>query len=114
MIKKLLTKVATYIVTHLKGFKIAIVIVMALAIGISAALLSESRSHVRTLKKEVEQQSVIIDSLLSRRMSVMDIQLVVTDRSKVYVFGRKNSGTINVPQERTYRLLVDSTSVKLK
>lgn len=114
MIKKLLTKIAAYIVTHLKGFKIAIAVLMSLAVGISAALLSESRGHVRTLKKEIEHQNVIIDSLLARRMSVMDVQLDVTDKSKVYVFGRKNSGTINVPQQRTYKLLVDSTSVKLK
>lgn len=94
--------------------KIAIYAVLAAAIITMSALYIESRKHVITLKNQVKQQSAIIDSLLTRRMTVFDVQLNVTDKSKNVIHGRYNKGSITMPQERIYRLSVDSTKVTIK
>ena len=56
----------------------------------------------------------MIDSLLNRRMTVFDVQLHVTDKSRFAIYGRYNKGTINVPNERRYELTIDSTNVSMK
>ena len=79
-----------------------------------AAVCSLQHREVKTLRKQVEEQSAVIDSLLARRMTVFDVQLHVTDRSRLNVYGRYNKGTINVPAEKTYRLEMDSVSIQPK
>lgn len=41
-------------------------------------------------------------------------KLHVRDQSKFTIYGKYNKGTINVPNERTYTLEVDSINMKIK
>ncbi len=72
---------------------------------------TEMCSH---LKEQTAEQSRVIDSLLNRRDKFIDVQLHVTDKSRFAIYGRYNKGTINVPNERTYTLEVDSINMKIK
>ena len=92
--------------------KILILAVLASAVCVMGVLYSESNRHVRTLKAQVKEQSAVIDSLLKRRMTLMDVDLYVTDKSRNVIYGRYNKGTITMPQERKYILVVDSISVR--
>ena len=92
--------------------KILIAAVLASAVCVMSVLYAESHKHVKTLKAQVTEQSAIIDSLLKRRMTLMDVDLYVTDKSVNKIYGRYNKGTITMPQERKYILEVDSISVK--
>ncbi|MBO4654933.1 MAG: hypothetical protein J5644_05255 [Bacteroidales bacterium] len=75
----------------------------------------KSRTEVcNNLKERTAEQSRVIDSLLNRRMTVFDVQLHVTDKSHFAIYGRYNKGTINVPNERSYLLEIDSTSINMK
>jgi hypothetical protein len=94
--------------------KIMIYAALAAAVITLGAMLGLSRQHVKTLKAQVREQSAIIDSLLMRRMTVFDVQLNVTDKSRNVIHGRYNKGTINMPQERTYTLEIDSMNVSVK
>lgn len=88
--------------------------VLVSAVTTLAAVCSLQHREVKTLRKQVEEQSAVIDSLLARRMTVFDVELHVTDRSRLNVYGRYNKGTINVPADKTYRLEVDSVSIQPK
>lgn len=66
------------------------------------------------LKQRTEEQSRVIDSLLNRRMTVFDVQMHIQDKSKFSIYGSHNKGTINVPNERTYTLEIDSVNMKVK
>jgi hypothetical protein len=92
--------------------KIVIAALMCTGIAVMSVLYAESHKHVKTLKAQVKEQSAIIDSLLKRRMTLLDVELYVTDKSRNIVYGRNNKGTITMPQERKYILEVDSISVK--
>ena len=92
--------------------KILILAVLASAVCVMSVLYAESNRHVRTLKAQVQEQSAVIDSLLKRRMTLMDVDLYVTDKSRNVIYGRYNKGTITMPQERKYILEVDSISVR--
>ncbi len=91
-----------------------IVIVVISIIGILSTGLGFQSRHVKSLKCQVKEQSLVIDSLLNRRMTVMDVELYVTDKSKNIIYGRYNQGTITMPQEKTYHLEVDSVSIAVK
>lgn len=88
--------------------------VMAVVTALSITVASLEGAHRRSLAKQVKEQSVIIDSLLKRRMTVFDVQLHVTDKSVNKIYGRYNKGTISMPQERKYILEVDSVSMRVK
>lgn len=94
--------------------KILIYAVLAAAIITMSAMYVESHNHVKTLKNQVKQQNIVIDSLLARRMTVFDVKLTVTDKSRNVIHGRYNKGSITMPQERTYKLSIDSSSVNIK
>ena len=94
--------------------KILIVAVLASAVCVMSVLYAESHKHVKTLKAQVTEQSAIIDSLLKRRMTLMDVDLYVTDKSVNKIYGRYNKGTITMPQERKYILEVDSVNVRME
>jgi hypothetical protein len=94
--------------------KIMICAALAAAVITLSAMLGLSRQHVKTLQAQVREQSAIIDSLLMRRMTVFDVQLNVTDKSRNVIHGRYNKGTINMPQERTYTLEIDSMNISVK
>ena len=93
--------------------KILIVAVLASAVCVMSVLYAESHKHVKTLKAQVTEQSAIIDSLLKRRMTLMDVDLYVTDKSRNVIYGRYNKGTITMPQERKYILEVDSVNMRI-
>lgn len=80
------------------------------SVAITAAVCL-SVSNYR-LHKQVAQQNEVIDSLLARRMKVVDIRLYVTDKSVNKIYGRYNKGQITMPSVKTYTLDVDSTSIK--
>lgn len=88
--------------------------IMAVITTLSITTASLEGNHRRSLAKQVKEQSVIIDSLLKRRMTVFDVQLHVTDKSVNKIYGRYNKGTISMPQERRYILEVDSVSMRVK
>lgn len=75
----------------------------------------------RNLQKQINEQTeiitrqgAVIDSLLQRREKFIDVQLYVTDKSNNKIYGRYNKGTIAMPQEKVYRLEIDSTDFKIK
>ena len=84
------------------------------AIGILITAVGLQHKHVRSLQNHVKEQHMVIDSLLNRRMTVMDVQLYVTDKSKNTIYGRYNKGTITLETAKRYILEVDSTNVKIR
>lgn len=86
--------------------------VLITAVAVTFAVVTAR--HNRSLTKQVTAQSTIIDSLLARRMELIDVQLYVTDKSKNVIYGKYNKGHIYMPQERKYILKIDSTSVMVK
>jgi hypothetical protein len=88
--------------------------IIAIIIAVLTTVCVGQTKHIKTLDKQVTEQSQVIDSLLKRRMTVFDCQLYVTDKSRSTIYGRYNRGTINMPQERTYTLVIDSTNINLK
>jgi hypothetical protein len=94
--------------------KLAIYAALVSAFITMTALYVSSNRHIKTLKTQVKEQSAIIDSLLARRMTVFDVKLQVTDKSKSVMYGRHNQGTMNMPQERIYILKIDSVNVNMK
>lgn len=82
--------------------------------AVLAVALAGSRRQARTLASQVAEQHQVIDSLLARRMTLMDIQMHVTDRSTSKVYGRYNKGTITLETAKRYILEVDSTSITVK
>ena len=93
--------------------KMIIFTILLSAIIVLSGLYFESKSHIKTLKNQVKEQGIVIDSLLARKMTLFDVKLTVTDRSKSIIYGRYNKGTITMPQERFYKLLIDSSSVSI-
>lgn len=98
----------------MKWIKIIIYAVVAVAISILITTAVLQARHISSLKDQVDEQHIIIDSLLKRRMTVIDCQLHVTDKSRFAIYGRYNKGTINVPNDRTYTLQIDSTNITVK
>lgn len=88
--------------------------VLAAATAVSTTTATLEGNHRRSLARQVKEQSVVIDSLLSRDRPLMDVNLYVTDRSRNTIYGRYNRGYINMPQERRYILVVDSANTTLK
>lgn len=87
-------------------------VAMAAAIAVLSVSVANKDRHIADLRKTNAEQSTIIDSLLARRMKVIDVELNVTDKSKLNVYGKYNKGTISVPSERTYTLVIDSTKLR--
>ena len=83
------------------------------SIALAMALQGSCR-QVRTLSLQVAEQHQVIDSLLARRMTVMDVQMHVTDRSTSKVYGRYNKGTITLETAKKYILEVDSFNIKTR
>ena len=104
-----------------KWIKIVVIGITAiLVVSMFTALVFQGRDN-RHLRNRIQEQSEvivhqaqIIDSLLARRMKVVDCHLSVTDKSRFNIYGRYNKGTINVPSDRTYTLSIDSANISLK
>lgn len=95
---------------------IKIIILAFLSIVISTLLVFSIclKNHNLSLKKQIAQQDIIIDSLLSLDRSSVSIDLYVTDKSVNKIYGRYNKGTIQMPSTKTYLLEVDSSDFKMK
>lgn len=72
------------------------------------------QKRINEQSKIITRQGAVIDSLLQRREKFIDVQLYVTDKSSNKIYGRYNKGTIAMPQEKVYRLEIDSTNFKIK
>ena len=96
-----------------KGINIMIYTVFIAVIAVMGVTIHGQKKHVTSLTNQVKEQSAIIDSLLKRKMTIFDVQLHVTDKSRNVIHGRYNKGTINMPQERTYKLEIDSTNITI-
>lgn len=94
--------------------KIIIYAVAAITIATLAAICAGQGKQIRSLEAQVNEQHMVIDSLLKRRMTVIDCKLQVTDKSRFTIYGRHNKGTINVPNDRTYTLEIDSTNITVR
>ena len=97
-----------------KIVKIIAYIILLSIIAILSALLSGTGKQNKILRNQVSEQSKVIDSLLTRRMTVYDITLNVTDRSTNKINGKFSKGIISMPQVRTYRLEIDSVNFSVR
>lgn len=86
----------------------------ALALAVSFTLAVTTTGHNRSLKRQVQEQSRTIDSLLTIQRQSLNIQLYVTDKSTNKIYGRYNRGTIQMPSEKVYLLEIDSAQFGLK
>ena len=92
--------------------KIALIASFVTALTVSSTVAALRGRHLKDMRQTVTEQRMVIDSLLKRRMTVVDVKLNVTDKSRFAIYGRYNRGTISVPNERTYTLEIDSFSLK--
>lgn len=94
--------------------KVCIYAVLVGLIAVLSVSVAKDRKHIKSLQTQVLEQKTIIDSLLNKESIVFDVQLNVTDKTRLVVNGKGNSGTINVPSEKTYVLEVDSTNISMR
>ena len=98
----------------MKYFKIILIGLAVLTItGLSVAV-GYQHKNIKNLNKTVDFQRETIDSLLAlppAESITLEVELHVTDKSKIDVNGKGNSGTINVPTDRKYFIEIDSTSL---
>ena len=94
--------------------KLIIYAVLTLIIVTLTTISISQRKHLSTLKQTVNNQQIVIDSLLNKHSIVFEVELNVTDKSKLTIYGKNNAGEILVPAEKTYILQVDSTNISLK
>ena len=95
----------------IKAVIYAVIAVVMTALSTTAALQGK---HLKDVRSQVAEQSRVIDSLLTIRRNYMNVDLHVTDKSISKVYGSYNKGTITMPSVRTYKLEIDSVSLKLK
>lgn len=100
----------------MKNLKIILIGLAVLTItGLSVAV-GYQHKNIKNLNKTVDFQRETIDSLLAlppAESITLEVELHVTDKSKLTVNGKGNSGQIYVPQERHYVVEIDSTSLGL-
>lgn len=94
--------------------KAIIYAVIAVALATTTTVAALQGRHLKDVRLQVAEQSRVIDSLLTIRHTFMDVELNVTDKSVAKIYGRHNHGTISMPQERVYKLVIDSTNVKIR
>lgn len=97
--------------TWIKIAAYAVTAVTVATLGTTAGL---QQRHLKDVRAQVAEQSRVIDSLLTIRRTFMDVELNVTDKSVAKIYGRYNTGTISMPQERVYKLVIDSSNVKIR
>ena len=96
---------------YLKIIKLVFILALiAIITGLSVALRCQNK-HNKSLRQQVGQQNVVIDSLLNRKSIAFEVCLYVTDKTKTAIYGKYNKGTINVPQEKHYILTIDSNTM---
>lgn len=95
-------------------WKWIVALVLLSGIALLSVLYAKEVQYTQRLEATNERQGVIIDSLLNRKMQCLDVELWVTDKSHNVIHGRYNKGTITMPQERRYVLVIDSASTWLR
>lgn len=95
--------------------KIILIALVLIALGVtSTGWIIGMREH-QEQKARIEEQAKVIDSLLNIPPSIsVSAKLDVTDKSKIDVNGKGNSGTINVPTERVYVVELQLDSAKME
>ena len=96
---------------------IVVIFVLTAALGISITGWVGARMTVNSQARHITEQSLIIDSLLNVPPSIaITADMSVTDKSKIDVNAKNNSGTVNVPTERVYvlELQLDSTKITVE
>ena len=88
--------------------------VVAVALATTSTIAAIQGRHLKDVRLHVDEQARVIDSLLTIRRNFMDVELNVTDKSVSKIYGRYNTGTISMPQERIYKLVIDSSNVKIR
>ena len=94
--------------------KVIIYAVIAVALATTTTVAALQGRHLKDVRMQVSEQSRVIDSLLTIRHTFVDVELNVTDKSSNKIYGSHNKGSITMPQVRTYRLVIDSTNVKVR
>lgn len=94
--------------------KAVIYAVIAVAMTALSTTVALQGKHLKDVRNQVAEQSRVIDSLLTIERTYFEVQLYVTDKSKSKVFGSHNKGTITMPSERKYKLVIDSSNVKMR
>ena len=89
-------------------------ILLATALAVVSALYRGSIKTNKVKDARINEQSMLIDSLLKRKTYLFDVKLNVTDKSKNTIYGRYNKGHIFMPQEKIYKLEIDSTSIIIR
>lgn len=97
-----------------KWIKVISYAVIAVALATTITVAALQGRHLKDVRMQVSEQSRVIDSLLTIRRTFMDVELNVTDKSSNKIYGSHNKGSITMPQVRTYRLVIDSTNVKVR
>jgi len=95
-------------------FRLLTYAILAASIATLSALYTGIVKHNKSLKIQVKEQSVIIDSLLKRKTYNFEVKLNVTDKSRNNIYGRYNKGIIEMPNLKTYMLQIDSTNINFK
>lgn len=95
----------------IKAIIYAVIAVTIATLGTTAALQGK---HLKDCRVQVAEQSKVIDSLLTLKRTYFNATLYVTDKSVAKVYGSHNKGSITMPQERTYRLEIDSANIKMR
>lgn len=109
--KQKLTYLFNKIISYKRYINIILYITILIISIICIVFAYTTNKHNKTLKKQIELENNIIDSLLSRKMNLIDCSLNVTDKSKSIIYGKYNKGNITMPQEKIYVLKIDSTGV---
>jgi len=94
--------------------KAIIYAVVAVALAATTTTTVLQGKHLKDVRHQVAEQSRVIDSLLTIRHNLIDVELNVTDKSVAKIYGRYNTGTISMPHERVYKLVIDSSNVKIR
>lgn len=114
--KPRLIKNGNHYSTHdmsIKIIKWIIAAALVVALGFVSTIAGIQSGTIRKQETSMLHQRKVIDSLLNRRMVVFDVALSVTDKSRFAVYGKYNKGTITIPNEKTYILKIDSSTVSL-
>lgn len=98
----------------MKWIRAIIYTVLAVALAILTTISVLQGRHLRDTRQQVQEQSRVIDSLLTIRRNYINVDLNVTDKSTSKLYGTYNKGSITFPQVRTYRLEIDSVGFKIR
>lgn len=94
--------------------KMCIYAVISVVVTALSVLSVYQGRHLKDMRRTVQEQSMVIDSLLTIKRTVFEIDMQVTDKSVFKVNGSHNKGEIHVPSDRTYHLVIDSVNVKMR